>query len=103
MPKTKVSISDIKTAKDTDNVEEISFRGGGIKLTPIEPMRKWRLEFEGNLHSLVSSNTIRYRKGISVKNVYQNFALSFVLILQIFYNQGRQSEKGAVGSIVEVR
>ena len=62
MPKTKVSISDVKTSEDTDKVEEISFRGGGIKLTPIEPMRKWRLEFEGNLRSLVSTNIIRNKK-----------------------------------------
>ena len=58
LPKTKVSTRDVQTAKDTDNVEEVSFRGGGIKLTPIEPMRKWRLEFEGNLRSLVSSKII---------------------------------------------
>ena len=49
-------------AKDTDNWEEVSFRGGGIKLTPIEPMRKWRLEFEGNLRSLVSSKIIMNQK-----------------------------------------
>ena len=77
MPKTKVTISDVKTAKDTDKVKEISFRGGGIKLTPIEPMRKWRLEFEGNLQSLVSSNTIRYRKGILVKKSIPKFCLKF--------------------------
>ena len=62
MPKTKVSTRDVKMAKDTDNWEEVSFRGGGIKLTPIEPMRKWRLEFEGNLRSLVSSKIIRNQK-----------------------------------------
>ena len=62
LPKTKCSTRDVQTAKDTDNVEEVSFRGGGIKLTPIEPMRKWRLEFEGNLRSLVSSNIFRNKK-----------------------------------------
>ena len=62
LPKTKVSTRDVQTAKDTDNVEEVSFRGGGIKLTPIEPMRKWRLEFEGNLRSLVSSKIIMNQK-----------------------------------------
>ena len=62
LPKTKVSTRDVQTAKDTDNVEEVSFRGDGIKLTPIEPMRKWRLEFEGNLRSLVSSKIIMNQK-----------------------------------------
>ena len=63
LPKTKVSTRDVQIAKDTDNGEEVSFRGGGIKLTPIEPMRKWRLEFEGNLRSLVSSKIIMNQKG----------------------------------------
>ena len=62
LPKTKVSTRDVQTAKDTDNVEEVSFRGGGIKLTPIEPMRKWRLEFQGNVRSLVSSKIIMNQK-----------------------------------------
>ena len=62
LPKTKVSTRDVQTAEDTDNVEEVGFRGGGIKLTPIEPMRKWRLEFEGNLRSLVSSKIIMNQK-----------------------------------------
>ena len=66
MPKTKVSTRDVQIAKDTDNV---SFRGGGIKLTPIEPMRKWRLEFEGNLRSLVSSKITITKKVYYNKNV----------------------------------
>ena len=69
LPKTKVSTRDVQTAKDTDNVEEVSFRGGGIKLTPIEPMRKWRLEFEGNLRSLVSSKITITKKVYYNKNV----------------------------------
>ena len=73
LPKTKVSTRDVQTAKDTDNVEEVSFRGGGIKLTPIEPMRKWRLEFEGNLRSLVSSKIIMNQKDYQTKNLARNF------------------------------
>ena len=67
LPKTKVSTRDVQIAKDTDNGEEVSFRGGGIKLTPIEPMRKWRLEFEGNLRDLVSSKMIMNQKCIRTK------------------------------------
>ena len=73
LPKTTVSTRDVQTAKDTDNVEEVSFRGGGIKLTPIEPMRKWRLEFEGNLRSLVSSKMIMNQTVYYNKNVSHNF------------------------------
>ena len=73
LPKTKVSTRYVQTAKDTDNVEEVSFRGGGIKLTPIEPMRKWRLEFEGNLRSLVSSKIIMNQKVYWTKNLAHNF------------------------------
>ena len=65
LPKTKVSSRDVQITKDKENGEEVSFRGGGIKLTPIEPMRKWRLEFEGNLRSLVSSKIIMNQKGFS--------------------------------------
>ena len=72
MPKTKVSTRYVQTAKDTDNVEEVSFRGVGIKLTPIEPMRKWRLEFEGNLRSLVSSKITINKKVYYNKNVARN-------------------------------
>ena len=82
MPKTKVPARDVQMVKDTDNGEEVSFRGGGIKLTPIEPMRKWRLEFEGDLRSLVSSNIIRNKKYIRIL---------ILLNINIFVNQGWQS------------
>ena len=68
LPKTKVTTRDVKTAKDTDNEEEVSFGGGGIKLTPIEPMRKWRLEFEGNLRSLVSIIIIMKKRLLEQKS-----------------------------------
>ena len=37
---------------------ENSFRGGGITLTPLEPMRKWRLQFDGTLCNLVSKGSL---------------------------------------------
>ena len=68
LPKTNVTTRDVQTAKDTDNEEEVSFGGGGIKLTPIEPMRKWRLEFEGNLWSLVSIIIIMKKRLLEQKS-----------------------------------
>ena len=41
-----------------ENSIETCFRGGGIRLTPIEPMRKWRLQFDGNLCNMVSYTII---------------------------------------------
>ena len=72
LPKTKVSSRDVQITKDKENGEEVSFRGGGIKLTPIEPMRKWRLEFEGNLRSLVSGKITMNKKVHYNKTVAYN-------------------------------
>ena len=104
MPKTKVSTRDVQIAKDTDNGEEVSFRGGGIKLTPIEPMRKWRLEFEGNLRSLVSSKIIMNQKGFSQQKCWPTILAEVSYgYYEHFYNQGWQGKKGAIRSNVEVR
>ena len=65
LPKAHLTRKNFSTNEDTDSSvsePEESFRGGGIKLTPIEPMRKWRLEFKGNLRSLVSSKIIMNQK-----------------------------------------
>ena len=38
-----------------DDVVDTSFRGGGITLTPLEPMRKWKIKFRGMLRNSVSN------------------------------------------------
>ena len=56
LPKTAVrrnkSIQE-KTYEAGDNHIDTSFEGDGIKLTPIEPMRKWRIQFNGKLRNSV--------------------------------------------------
>ena len=42
-----------ESVEDKDNVVDTSFRGGGITLTPLEPMRKWRIKFDGLLRNSV--------------------------------------------------
>ena len=52
LPKTNLIRNNIDANEENDNtnnVTEKSFRGSGIILTPLEPMRKWRLQFNGNL------------------------------------------------------
>ena len=44
-----------ETVEDKDNAIDTSFRGGGITLTPLEPMRKWRIKFDGLLRNSVSN------------------------------------------------
>ena len=68
MPKTSVvrnkSRKDGKFENDDDHIDS-SFKGDGITLTPLEPMRKWRIQFHGQLRN-------------SVKN------LKFICIISIF-------------------
>ena len=44
------------SVEEKDDVVDTSFRGGGITLTPLEPMRKWRVEFDGHLRNSVSNS-----------------------------------------------
>jgi len=59
LPKTSLARNNFDANEENDttnNVLEKSFTGGGIILTPLEPMRKWRLQFSGNLCNSVSQN-----------------------------------------------
>ena len=65
LPKTAVarnkSIHDIND-EEGDNQIDTSFKGDGIKLTPLEPMRKWRIQFNGKLRNLVCVRKFLYNK-----------------------------------------
>ena len=56
LPKTAVrrnkSIHD-QSNEEVDNRIDTSFEGDGIKLTPLEPMRKWRIQFNGKMRNSV--------------------------------------------------
>ena len=70
LPKTSLQRYDSEVnGKDNneDNLIETSFRGGGINLTPLEPMRKWRLQFDGNLCNTVSYTIMKNNYTINNK------------------------------------
>ena len=62
LPKTSLDTKDLEPNGRTQNEErlvETSFKGSGITLTPLEPMRKWRLQYKGDLRNDVSYSNIK--------------------------------------------
>ena len=54
----------LESADKNDNAVDKSFRGGGITLTPLEPMRKWRIQFDGSLRNSVRNCKSRHYKSV---------------------------------------
>ena len=66
LPKTNLIRNNLEVNEENDNLLEKSFTGGGIIITPLEPMRKWRLQFNGNLCNSVSQNIQQHTTFLSL-------------------------------------
>ena len=65
LPKTAVTRNESlynKSYEEGYDRIDTSFEGDGIKLTPLEPMRKWRIQFNGKLRNLVCVRKFLYNK-----------------------------------------